>query len=164
MKRDRAAVRAGFKDEIRRSTGQEKGRKQREEASVLRYKIAVVTTEYMQTHIKACLAKLDLDCDFSIYLYDPSDDLYEIYRSIPDGVAGIMTSGNRCARRSRRTRRGTTGSLFPWHWTTPRSTGCFGTFSVKAASCWSPDGSTVTSWSGCISRWKNFWRRIMAAL
>lgn len=98
MKRDRAAVRAGFKDEIKRSTGPQKGRKQREEASVLRYKIAVVTTEYMQTHIKACLAKLDLDCDFSIYLYEPSDNLYEIYRSIPDGVAGIMTSGNRFAR------------------------------------------------------------------
>ena len=58
-------------------------------------KIGVVTTEYMRPHLEACFARLGLDCDIVMYLYEPSDDLHALYCSIPDSVAGIMTSGNR---------------------------------------------------------------------
>ncbi|MCI8477435.1 MAG: hypothetical protein HFE97_03675 [Oscillospiraceae bacterium] len=59
----------------------------------MRYKIAVVTTEYIRRHIEWCLSKLKLEATFCVCCYHPFEDIEPVYATIPTDAVGILTTG-----------------------------------------------------------------------
>ena len=59
----------------------------------MRYKIALITTEYIKRHMERCLSKLDLSCTFQICCYHPFEDIEQVYRAIAPDAVGILTTG-----------------------------------------------------------------------
>lgn len=57
------------------------------------YKIAVITTEFMVDYIHSTFSRMQLDCEYQIYLYEKFQDIPELYQQIPEDVEGVLASG-----------------------------------------------------------------------
>ena len=64
----------------------------------MKNKIAVITTNFMVNYVQDVFAKMQLDCNYEIFVYKTFQDIPELYRKIPDDVTGILTSGSFPAR------------------------------------------------------------------
>ncbi|MDL2260212.1 hypothetical protein LJB99_04995 [Deltaproteobacteria bacterium OttesenSCG-928-K17] len=59
----------------------------------MRLKIGILESEYLRDFTRRAIDGLDLDISFSHYTYTSLEDVIEIYRSLPDDVTGLITSG-----------------------------------------------------------------------
>lgn len=57
------------------------------------YKIAVITTEFLKDFVISSFEKLQMQEQYQIYIYHHFREIPELYRSIPDDVHGVLTSG-----------------------------------------------------------------------
>lgn len=60
----------------------------------MRIHIAIVTTEFLRDFINKSMQHLKIDMDYDIYIYGRFEDLPDLYRSIPESVSGVITTGS----------------------------------------------------------------------
>lgn len=59
----------------------------------MKRKIAIITTGFLENFLSQTLSESNINCDFSLYIYDSFEDLVGIYNSLPDNTDGILVSG-----------------------------------------------------------------------
>lgn len=59
----------------------------------MKTKIAVLMTSYLKPFVEAALKEAGDECDVTLRFYDSFKEIGEIYRTIPDDVRGVLTSG-----------------------------------------------------------------------
>lgn len=60
----------------------------------MRIHIAIVTTEFLRDFINDSIRRLNIDMEYDIYTYGRFEDIPELYRSMPDTVSGVITTGS----------------------------------------------------------------------
>lgn len=61
-------------------------------------KIAIITTDFFVDYIHSTFSKMQLDCDYELFLYKTFKDIPELYQRIPADITGVLTSGSFPAR------------------------------------------------------------------
>lgn len=60
----------------------------------MRTELAIITTEFMRDFVNGALKKMDLDADISIHCYHNLSELPALYKTIPERIPGVITSGS----------------------------------------------------------------------
>lgn len=58
------------------------------------HKIAIITTEFLVDYIHSAFEQIQPDCPYTLYTYRTFRDVPNLYRQIPEDVAGVLTSGS----------------------------------------------------------------------
>lgn len=65
---------------------------------VVKCKLAVITTEFMVEYVESAFSRMQLECEYQIYIYETFRDIPNLYLRIPEDVDGVLTSGSFPAR------------------------------------------------------------------
>lgn len=68
------------------------------EVCLVEKKIAVITTEFMADYVHSAFSKMQLDCNYEIFIYGNFKDIPKLYQELPEDIAGVLTSGSFPAR------------------------------------------------------------------
>lgn len=64
----------------------------------MKNRIAIITTEFMVDYIHSAFSKIQVDCDYELYIYETFRDIPQLYKEIPEDIIGVLTSGSFPAR------------------------------------------------------------------
>ncbi len=61
-------------------------------------KIAIITTDFLVDYIHSAFSRMQLDCDYELFIYKNFKDIPDLYRTISGDIKGVLTSGSFPAR------------------------------------------------------------------